>query len=440
MSKIIQASILPGFMELLPNDQVEFDHLKMIVEEEFKKFGYFPLDTPLIEKRELLLSKGGGETSKQIYNIENKSTDQSLRFDLTVPLARYVAMNENELAFPFKRYQIAKVYRGERNQRGRFREFYQADIDIVGRDKLSIYNDAEIPYTMYKIFKRLKIKGFSFHINNRKLLNGFLNILKIDDKEECLRTMDKMAKIGEDKVREILGNMKINEEKQDIILSLFEERTNEETLEFLDNFNKNNKDEVFAEGIQELKLVYLNMKAFGIEDECIKIDLGITRGLDYYTGSVYETFITGLEEVGSVCSGGRYENLASNFTKKTLPGIGLSIGLTRLYFILKEQDMIDFQEDENYIKALIIPMSEDKIPYAIDIVNLMRDKGVNSQIYFESGKMKKKFTYADKIKAKYAITIGEEEVKTNSLSIKNLTTGNQEKVAREDLIIHLNKN
>ena len=438
MSNIINPSILPGFMELLPEDQVIFNKMKDIVEEEFVKFGYFPIETPVIEKTEILLSKGGGETQKQIYKIEDKSTDQALKFDLTVPLARYVSQYQHELVFPFKRYQIDRVHRGERNQRGRYREFYQADVDIIGRESLSIVNDAELPKTMYNIFKRLNIGSFTFNINNRKILNGYFEYLNIKDREETLRILDKIEKIGEKKVRDSFNDLGIDKNCQDKIFLLIENVSNEEVIEKLDKLSSEIDNETFLEGVEELETVYKYMKEFGIEDKCIELDLSIARGLDYYTGTVLETFLNDHKELGSICSGGRYDDLASNFTNLKLPGIGLSIGLTRLFYILKENNLINFiDEDEHYLKAVVIPMSKNEYSYGIKLTNLLRDKGYPCDIYFEGGKMKKKLSFSDKVNCQYVIIIGENEVKEEKVSLKNMASGEQELVDLDNIFNHI---
>ena len=429
---IINPSILPGFLELLPKDQKVFDEMKNIIEKNFIKYGFVNIDTPLIEKEEILLSKGGGETSKQIYRIDKESTKQALRFDLTVSLARYISMYSHDLSFPFKRYQIGKVYRGERNQKGRYREFYQCDIDIVGKDNLSIINDGEIPSVIYNIFKEFGFKDILFRINNRKLLQGFLESIQIEKFEEVLRTIDKIEKIGRDKTIEELSKLEITSEDIDKILEFIHtENTNEDTIEKINKLNIEN--EIFLEGRKELIEVYEYMQAFEIPNENIKIDLTITRGLDYYTGTVYETFLKGYESIGSVCSGGRYDNLANNFTKQKFPGVGLSIGLTRLYYQLNEANLLNIEEEKEK-SIIVIPMDEDVIDYGIDIVNDLRKHKITSQIYLEKGKVKKKFSYADNIGADLAIIVGGNEKENQEVSIKDFISGNQETIERKSLI------
>lgn len=428
---IINPSILPGFIELLPEEQKLFDSIKNIIEKNFKNYGFVNLDTPSIEKQEILLSKGGGETSKQIYRIDKESTPQALRFDLTVSLARYVSMYAHKLSFPFRRYQIGKVYRGERNQKGRFREFYQCDIDIVGNEKLSIMNDAEIPVVIFNIFNEIGFKDITFHLNNRKILNGFFEIIGIENFEVCLRAVDKILKIGKENVEKELIKEGITTEQIEKIFSFIEDDTNENILKRLEQTRMENSN--FIEGREELSKVYSYMQRFGIHKENIKLDLRITRGLDYYTGTVIETFLNGYESIGSVCSGGRYEDLASNFSKQKFPGIGLSIGLSRLFYQLNESELIDknlIKAEENFI---VIPMSEKEFDYAIEVVEQLRRFNKSSMVYFEEGKMKKKFSYADKSNAKYVVIIGEEEKNNRTISVKNLENRTQENIKFEEL-------
>lgn len=426
---IIKPSTIAGVMELLPEDQAVFDRMKNTIEDTFKDYGFLSIDTPVIEKNEILFAKGGGETEKQIFEIASESKDMSLRFDLTVPLARYVSEHLSDLNFPFKRYQIGKVYRGERNQKGRYKEFYQADIDIIGNNKLSIYNDALLARVIFEAFNKISFPNITFHINNRKLLNGFFKSIDIEDSTEVLRTIDKKDKIGLDKTRDLLQDL-IGEEKTTKTLEFINaSENNEEVLENLAEFASN---DLYLEGLEELKTVYKYMVKFGVADQNIKIDLAITRGLDYYTSTVYETFIDGYESIGSVCSGGRYENLASNFTKQKLPGVGMSIGLTRLFYQLQELGLVEDKKKEKE-DIIILPMDKDFNFYAIDVLYKLKDLGKKADIYLEAGKFKKKINFADKINAKYAVIIGEEEVSNKEVSIKNLETGEQFNKSLEDL-------
>lgn len=422
--KIVKPSTIAGVMELLPEDQLAFDNMKNIIEETFKKFQFLPIDTPVIEKNEILFAKGGGETEKQIYEIASETRDMSLRFDLTVPLARFVAEHFADLNFPFKRYHIAKVYRGERNQKGRYKEFYQCDIDIIGHNKLDIANDAIPPRVIYEIFNKLDTPDVTFRINNRKLLNGFLLALDIEDTTDILRLIDKKDKIGLEKTKEELLDLVSIDKAEKILGFIDSSLANEDLLNKLEDFADN---DLYKEGLDELRKVYSYMIHFGVPDNNIKIDPSITRGLDYYTGTVYETFINGYEKIGSVSSGGRYEKLAENFSKQSLPGVGMSIGLTRLFYQLKEIGLIN-KKESRLTDILIIPMGEEEKFYAIDILNKLHESGKRADIYLEGGKLKKKFSYADKVGVKYAYIIGESEREEKKVSIRNMETGDQELV------------
>lgn len=426
---IVKPQTIAGVMELLPEDQLAFDYIKNIIEETFLSYQFLPIDTPAIEKNDILFAKGGGETEKQIFGIDSSKKDMSLRFDLTVPLARYVSEHFSDLNFPFKRYQIAKVYRGERNQKGRYKEFYQCDIDIIGNNSLSIHNDALLPKVIYEIFQKLDFNGIKFHINNRKLLNGFFESLEISDKEEVLRTIDKKAKIGEENTKELLVEI-CGEEKADKLMELINnKRENKELLTYLESLNLNDNYKI---GLDELKEVYDYMIKFGIDDDSIIIDLSITRGLDYYTSTVYETFLDGYESIGSVCSGGRYENLAGNFSKQNLPGVGLSIGLTRLFYQLQELGLVEKYKNK-FTDCLVIPMDEKLNFYAIDIANKLKEQGLKVDIYLEDGKFKKKINYADKIGVKKVLIIGQEEYENKMVSVKNMEDGKQVSVKVEEI-------
>lgn len=426
---IVKPQTIAGVMELLPEDQLAFDYIKNIIEETFLSYQFLPIDTPAIEKNDILFAKGGGETEKQIFGIDSSKKDMSLRFDLTVPLARYVSEHFSDLNFPFKRYQIAKVYRGERNQKGRYKEFYQCDIDIIGNNSLSIHNDALLPKVIYEIFQKLDFNGIKFHINNRKLLNGFFESLEISDKEEVLRTIDKKAKIGEENTKELLVEI-CGEEKADKLMELINnKRENKELLTYLESLNLNDNYKI---GLNELKEVYDYMIKFGIDDDSIIIDLSITRGLDYYTSTVYETFLDGYESIGSVCSGGRYENLAGNFSKQNLPGVGLSIGLTRLFYQFQQLGLVEKYKNK-FTDCLVIPMDEKLNFYAIDIANKLKEQGLKVDIYLEDGKFKKKINYADKIGVKKVLIIGQEEYDNKMVSVKNMEDGKQVSVKVEEI-------
>ncbi|MDU7331209.1 MAG: histidine--tRNA ligase [Finegoldia magna] len=427
---MIQPSTLPGMMELLPEDQMVFDTIKRRIEDVFIKNAFFSIDTPAIEKLDVLLSKGGGETSKQVYRIDSSKKNQGLRFDLTVPLAKYVSMYMQDLAFPFRRYQIAKVYRGERNQKGRYKEFYQCDIDIIGNEKLSLYNDAEIVKCMYEALKSIDVPDFEFQFNNRKLLNGYFSDLGIEDFESCLRIIDKLDKIGIDNVKEELSKINLDDEKIDSILSFLQiDGTNQEIIEKLESLNIDN--ELFVCGLEELKFVYEDILSLGVSPDNIKINLSITRGLDYYTGSVFETFFKEYREIGSICSGGRYDSLANNFTKSKLPGVGMSIGLTRLFYQLQELNLVKGQQTN--FDCIIIPMKGYE-KNAVKLMNDLRSSSVRCMSYLEDDKLKKKFNYADKLSVKYVIIIGQDEVEQNKFTLRNMENGNQELLELNQII------
>ncbi|NLW22677.1 MAG: histidine--tRNA ligase [Tissierellia bacterium] len=428
---IIKPSILPGFMELIPSDQILFNKMLDTIRKNYEKFGFLPIDTPVIERAEILLAKGGGETEKQIYRFEKGATDLALRFDLTVPLARYVAQHFSELTFPFRRYHIGKVYRGEKAQRGRFREFYQCDIDIVGNGTLDIINDAEIPSIIYSTFKELGFNSFTIKINNRKVLKGFFQWLGIFDSTDILRTIDKLDKIGLDKVKKELEDQGLNIETIEKIIEFIQIKgTNDEKLQYLENLKIEN--EIFIKGLEELKDVNHYVKAFGVPESNFTIDLTIARGLDYYTGTIYETFLNDHPDIGSICSGGRYDNLAEYYTKQKLPGVGISIGLTRLFYQLRESNLIQFTDD-SLTKIIVIPM-EGCLDKAIEIANVLRENNINTQIYLEKGKIGKKFGYADKLNIPYALVIGEEEIKVNKYNLRDMKTGEQRLLSKEELI------
>ena len=424
--KKIEPRTLSGFMELLPSEQILFDQIKEKIERTYKKFGFLPLDTPIIELSEVLLAKAGGETEKQIYRFNKGDTDLSLRFDLTVPLSKYVAKNYGNLSFPFRRYQIGKVYRGERTQKGRYREFYQCDIDIIGDGELDIINDAELPSVIYTIFKELGFDDFTICINNRKILNGlFENIGQKENSTQILRIIDKIEKIGKQAVIEELKKIDVSEDAIEKIIEFIEiSGTSKEKIEKLKNLNISN--ETFETGLKELEFVYNNIKLFGVPEENYKIDLTIARGLDYYTGTVYETFLNDYRELGSICSGGRYENLAEYYTDKKLPGVGVSIGLTRLFYKLNELGLIKSTK-KSISEVIIIPMIEN-LEEPIKLATELRNLGINTEIYSNNKKLKAKMKYADKLQIPYVIVIGEDEIKANKIKLKNMQTGNEQEI------------
>ncbi len=429
---IIKPRTLSGFMELLPGKQAQFERMLGILRETYASYGFAALDTPVIEDAQILLAKGGGETEKQIYRFQKGDSDLALRFDLTVPLAKYVALHCNELAFPFRRYQISKVYRGERAQRGRFREFYQADIDIIGDGKLDILNEAEIPAIIYKVFKGFGLSRFQIRVNNRKILTGFYAMLALSEKSgDIMRTVDKLDKIGADKVKVILmDDCGLSAQQSDEILKFIAIRgTNAEVLAALEGYA--GKNEVFDLGLAELKAVTANLAAFGVPEENFAVDLTIARGLDYYTGTVYETTLLDHPEIGSVCSGGRYDNLAGYYIEKQLPGVGISIGLTRLFYVLDEQGLLNPQLPTAPADALVLPMTTHAGP-AISLAESLRSSGLRVQLYGEQKKFKQKMAYADKIGVPFAVLLGEDEIAEGMCSVKNMVTGQQVKLTAED--------
>ncbi|MBQ8830385.1 MAG: histidine--tRNA ligase [Oscillospiraceae bacterium] len=421
----IKPRTLSGFMELLPEKQIYFEKMLEKLRESYSLYGFTPLDTPIIESSEILLAKGGGETEKQIYRFTKGDSDLSLRFDLTVPLAKYVAMNYGQLAFPFRRFQIGKVYRGERAQRGRFREFYQADIDVIGDGSLDIINEAEIPGVIYRTFNALGLKRFVIRINNRKILNGFFELVGVGEKSaEVMRTIDKIEKIGEEKVKKLLvDECGVSEDAADKILALI--TCQEKGIAPLDALNEYvGQNETLDLGISELSTVVKYMADFGVPAENFMIDLTIARGLDYYTGTVYETQMLDHPEIGSICSGGRYDDLAGYYTDKKLPGVGISIGLTRLFFVLEDQKYLNEEMPAAPSDVLIMPMTEDLSP-AISFATQLREAGVRTQLHCEKKKFKQKMSYADKLSIPYVVFIGEDEVNAGKVTVKDMTSGEQ---------------
>jgi len=431
----VEPKTLSGFMELLPSEQVLFNQMKEKIQKTYEKYGFLPIDTPVIEASEVLLAKAGGETEKQLYSFKKGENDLTLRFDLTVPLAKYVAEYSNELSFPFRRYQIGKVYRGERAQRGRFREFYQCDIDVIGDGELNIINDAEIPSIMYEVFKELGLENFTIRINNRKILNGLFQSINAEDKAvDIMRTIDKIEKIGTEKVIKELQELGMEKNGINKIIEFIKiEGSTDEKLTNLQNLQIEN--EMFKKGVEELAEVIKHIRLFNVPEECFAIDLSIARGLDYYTGTVYETFLNDHKQIGSICSGGRYNDLAGYYTDKQLPGVGMSIGLTRLFFVLNDIGVIK-SEKKSISEVLIISLLED-LSSAIKVANELRKEGINTEIYFDQKKMKAKFKYADKLKIPYVITIGEDEINSGKFALKNMETGEQEALEIEKIIERL---
>ncbi|MGN1001305.1 MAG: histidine--tRNA ligase [Oscillospiraceae bacterium] len=429
----IKPRTLSGFMELLPADQAKMERFMETLRRTYSLYGFTALDTPIIEAAQVLLAKGGGETEKQIYRFSKGDTDLALRFDLTVPLAKYVALNYANLSFPFRRYQIGKVYRGERAQRGRFREFYQADIDIIGDGKLDIINEAEIPSVIYRTFTQLGLTRFVIRVNNRKILNGFYAMLGLGEKSgDIMRTVDKLDKIGPEKVKELLMGEEIGvtAAQADEILSFIAIRgSNAEVLAALEGYRGRN--ETFDTGLDELKAVAGYLPAFGVPEENFAVDLTIARGLDYYTGTVYETQMLDHPEIGSICSGGRYDNLAEYYTDKALPGVGISIGVTRLFYVLQEQGLLSDETVSAPADVLVIPMTED-LSFAVSAATVLRDAGVRTQLYTEQKKFKARMSYAGKVGFPYVALVGEDEIARGVVALKNMATGEQTELSPAD--------
>ena len=428
---------LSGFMELLPAPQQQMEKIMEILRTTYARYGFTPLDTPVIESSEVLLAKGGGETEKQIYRFSKGDADLSLRFDLTVPLAKYVALHYNDLSFPFRRYQIGKVYRGERAQRGRFREFYQADIDIIGDGKLDIVNEAEIPSIICQTFTALGLKRFQIRVNNRKILNGFYAMQELSAKSgDIMRTVDKLDKIGADKVRTLLiDEIALTEAQADEILKFIAiTGTNAEVLAALQGYAGRN--EIFDEGLSELNTVVKYLSAFGVPEANFAVDLTIARGLDYYTGTVYETTLLDYPEIGSVCSGGRYDNLAEYYTDRQLPGVGISIGLTRLFYVLGEQGLLNPSLPTAPADVLILPMTEDLAP-AISLATDLRNAGIRTQLYTEQKKFKAKMNYANNLGIPYVVFLGEDEIAQGVVACKDMVTGEQTKLGFDETLARI---
>ncbi len=430
---------LSGFMELLPQPQQQMERMMEILRQTYSLYGFTPLDTPVIEASEVLLAKGGGETEKQIYRFQKGDADLALRFDLTVPLAKYVALHGGELSFPFRRYQIGKVYRGERAQRGRFREFYQADIDVIGDGKLDITNEAEIPSIIYQTFTRLGLRRFQIRVNNRKILNGFYAMLGLTEQSgDIMRTVDKLDKIGADKVRQLLlSDCGLTDAQAEEILKFIAiTGENRQVLAALGGYT--GRSDLFDQGLSELNTVVKYLADFGVPEENFAVDLTIARGLDYYTGTVYETTLLDHPEIGSVCSGGRYDNLAEYYTDRQLPGVGISIGLTRLFYVLGEQKMLNPDLPTAPADVLVIPMTEDLAP-AISLSTKLRAAGIRTQLYTEQKKFKTKMSYADRLGVPYVIFLGDDEIAAGVVACKDMVSGEQTKLSADDTLALIRK-
>jgi len=435
-TKKINTSVLPGFMELLPPQQMAFNRMKSVIIDTFEQFGFLPLDTPVIERAEVLLAKAGGETERQIYQFTKGDTSLALRFDLTVPLARYVSEHAREITFPFRRYHVGKVYRGESPQKGRFREFYQCDIDIIGREKLSLVNDAEIPSVIYKVFKRLDIGQFVIRISNRKILKGLLEGLNIstDKSVEVMRIIDKIDKVGKGSVEKMMVDLGI---ENDTITKIFHfldiSGNTDEIIRALEAMDIQNVQ--YRQGVDELSQVVTNVGKLGIPVSNYAIDLSIARGLDYYTGTVYETVLSEYPEIGSVCSGGRYDNLAEMYTEQKLPGVGISIGLTRLFYQLSEAGLIK-TDSSTPTKVLVVPFVSD-LSQPLSIATRLREAGIATEVYLEEDRMKNKLAYADKLGIPFVVIIGEDEIEKGEFSVKNMRNGKQTQVKADELLAYI---
>ncbi len=433
-------------MELLPREQIAFQRMLDTIRRNYERFGFLPVETPVFELSETLLTKSGGETERQVYFVQSTGAlakegeglpELALRFDLTVPLARYVAEHEHELTFPFRRYQIQRVYRGERQQRGRFREFYQCDIDVIGKDALSVRFDAEILAVIHAVFSELGIGDFTIQLNNRKLMRGFFEAQGVTDGEQqalVLREVDKLDKRGADYVRETLTGegFGMSAEGVDRILDFVAVRItgHADALARLDALGQGS--DTFNQGIAELREVLDLVKALGVPESAYCLNFSIARGLDYYTGTVYETQLDGYPQIGSICSGGRYEDLASHYTKSKLPGVGISIGLTRLFWQLREAGLIA-GSDESSVQAMVALMDDGQLAGSLDIARRLRAAGINTEVQMESRKLAKQFQYASRAGIRFVVLAGEDELARGVVTVKDLLREQQFDVKREEL-------
>ena len=431
-------------MELLPRDQIAFQRMLDTIRHTFERFGFLPVETPVMELSEVLLTKSGGETERQVYFVQSTGAlekggeglpELALRFDLTVPLARYVAEHEHELAFPFRRYQMQRVYRGERAQRGRFREFYQCDIDVIGKDALSPRFDAEIPAVIAAVFERLAIGDFTIQLNHRKLLRGYFEGMGIEGDRQLLvlRELDKLDKRGEDAVRATLAGegFELAAEAIEKLMAFSRVRSqgHDDALAKLDALGTGTA--LFEEGRTELRAILLQLKALGVDESRYAINLSIARGLDYYTGVVYETTLDAYPQIGSICSGGRYDNLASHYTKSKLPGVGISIGLTRLFYQLREAGLIGSADSS--VDVLVALLDDAGLDAALSMSQRLRAAGLNVETQFEPRKLAKQFQYADKAGIRFVVMRGEDEAARGVVAVKDLRRGQQFEVADHEL-------
>jgi histidyl-tRNA synthetase len=438
------ARTMPGVLELLPLDQIAFQRMLDVIRRNYERFGFLPVETPVIEYSDVLLTKTGGETERQVYFVQStgaleqgEKPDLALRFDLTVPLARYVAEHEHDLSFPFRRYQMQRVYRGERAQRGRFREFYQCDIDVIGKDGLSIRYDAELPAVIYSVFRELDIGAFTIQLNNRKLMRGYFESLGVTDPEQqtlVLREVDKLDKRGADYVRETLTceAFGLSTDAAQKILDFVQVRSTslKDALSKLDALGAG--PDVMEQGRNELKEVLALIHAFGVPETHYALNLSIARGLDYYTGTVYETTLNDHPQIGSICSGGRYENLAGQYTKSHLPGVGISIGLTRLYWQLRDAGLIGTARST--VDVLVTQMDAAQLPAYLAVASELRAAGIATEVVLDGGKLGKQFKYADRAGIRFVIVLGEDELAKGVVTVKDLRREDQFEVARSELI------
>jgi histidyl-tRNA synthetase len=446
-TRMIKPRTPPGVLELLPRDQIAFQRMLDVIRRNFERFGFLPVETPVFELSEVLLTKTGGETERQVYFVQSTGAlqnaaegegglpEMALRFDLTVPLARYVAEHEHDLAFPFRRYQMQRVYRGERAQRGRFREFYQCDIDVIGKDSLSVRYDAEMPAVIHAVFSELGIGAFTVHLNNRKLLRGFFEGLGIAEGERqmlVLREVDKLDKRGAAYVRETLQGegFGLSEEATDRILSFVQVRS-QGHADALARLQPLEADPLTAEGARELREVIELLRANGVPESAYAINFSIARGLDYYTGTVYETILDAYPQIGSICSGGRYENLASSYTKSKLPGVGISIGATRLFWQLREAGILSGADSS--VEALVGLMDESRLPQSMAIAQQLRAGGINTEVQLEAKKLARQFQYADRAGIRFMVLVGEDEAARGVATVKDLRRQEQFEVPQAEL-------
>ena len=420
-----------GFPEYLPAEQIEFNRLLDIIRATYERYGFSPLDTTDIELSEVLLAKSGGDTANQVYRFNKGDTDLSLRFDLTVPLARYVAQHEGQLIFPFRRYHIGKVHRGERAQAGRFREFYQCDIDIIGSNSPIV--DAEFPAIINEIFEQFDFGEFTIHINNRKILNGFFEELGLSDKSvETLRLIDKMEKLQKEEVTKEFVKLGLSPEHIERLFSFISiDGDNSSIIEQLQNFDVSSG--LFSQGVIEVVILINALRTIGVPEDRFHIDLKIARGLDYYTGTVYETTLDEHPEIGSVCSGGRFDDLAGVYTKSKLPGVGISIGLSRLFYKLREIGVIK-PGRQSPANVIVLPLSSEQIHYGLEISDMLRKANINTLLYTEQNSIKAKFKYADRMGFRYALVLGENEAQNKTITIKDMTTGESITSTQQDLL------